>query len=665
MALASVEKVAFLARPQDRERMMDVLQASATVHMASVDAVLGDGEGDFFAAVADADLQQRIAVLEKRLHDIADAIRVLERFEPKKGFVEKLGMEPEVASLESFHRLAGYDEVPVIDALSAIQSDEQARRGEIEELHLQREPLEMLAGVDIPLEHLRGSGSYFMAVLTARPKVWEELEADLKTTLGETSAISLLASTADSIAVLVVGRAGDRSTFYSWVDANAVSTLDLSGLTGTPRENLDRLSRREAELAKKLADANEERVALAANLPALRAAFDYQSTLIDRLKQAEHLRSSRYTALAAGWIRTRDVKKLESRFAAEGLDIHIVTTDAEPGDEPPVAYDNNRLVSPFELISDLYSRPRPGEVDPTPYMAGFFAFYLGICLTDAGYGLILAVAAALMLRFVRTLSGGSRKLIRILLYSGIMTIIVGVLTGGYFGLAPEQLPGPLSALGKLVILAPMEDQMTFLAFTLVLGVVQVAFGFLLKLHLNLRHGHVKDALFDQAPWLAIMLGTIFLVLAGRALPAWFSGLGVGLLIAAAVVILLFAERETRNPFLRLGAGAFALYQVTGLFGDILSYVRLFALGLATGVIAGVVNFIAQLVVGVPYVGVILMVVVLVFGHIINLVINALGGFIHTTRLQFVEFFGKFYEGGGEPFNAFQLNTRYTTVLDPD
>lgn len=121
----------------------------------------------------------------------------------------------------------------------------------------------------------------------------------------------------------------------------------------------------------------------------------------------------------------------------------------------------------------------------------------------------------------------------------------------------------------------------------------------------------------------------------------------------------------QNPILRLGGGAFALYQVTGLFGDILSYVRLFALGLATGVIAGVVNFIAQLVAGVPYVGLILMVVVLILGHALNLVINALGGFIHTTRLQFVEFFGKFYEGGGKPFNAFQLNTRYTTVHDSE
>ena len=143
-----------------------------------------------------------------------------------------------------------------------------------------------------------------------------------------------------------------------------------------------------------------------------------------------------------------------------------------------------------------------------------------------------------------------------------------------------------------------------------------------------------------------------------------SSLGYGVMLLAGVVILLFAGRASKNPAGRLASGLFSLYQVSGMFGDVLSYVRLFALGLATGVIASVVNFMAELTLGIPYVGVVVMVIVLVFGHLLNIAINALGGFIHTTRLQFVEFFGKFHEGGGVSFDAFQLKTKYTKVLNP-
>lgn len=664
MALASVDKAAFLTRPRDRERMMSILQASGAVHMVDADVVLGDGDGEYLTGHP-TDLKSRISPLETRLHDLAEAIRILELHAPKRGFVSQLVQDLPQASLESFHQLAHYDESPIIEALAAIQAGEQARRAEIEELRRYRAPLERLADVDIRLEHLRDGRCYFLSVVTSQSKSWDQLADELTTTLGETSCTAVLSTSANAVTALVAGRIEDRSAFIAWADANAVSTIDLSRWTGTARENLDRLTREEAALTVKLGEANEERVALSANLPDLRAAYDYQSTLLEKLQAAADLRSSRYTAFAAGWIRTADVPRLESRFSAAGLDVHVVTADAGPEDAPPVAYDNPPVIRPFELISDLYSRPRPGEIDPTPYMAGFFALYLGICLTDAGYGLILAVAAFLMLRFGTRLGEGSRKLIRILLYSGIATIVVGMLTGGYFGLAPAELPGPLQALDRIVVLAPMEKQMTFLVFTLALGVLQVGFGFLLKLHWNLRYGSAKDAFFDQVPWLLILIGVVFLVLAGRVAPAWFSDIGIGMLVVAAAVILLFAERTTRNPLKRLGAGIFSLYGVSSLFGDILSYVRLFALGLATGVIAGVVNFIAQLVVGVPYVGIVLMILVLVFGHLINLIINALGGFIHTTRLQFVEFFGKFYEGGGEPFNAFRLNTRYTTVLDAE
>lgn len=665
MSLARIQKVLFFARPQDQQRLINALQVSGVVHMAASEAVLDEEWRDFFGHSVDgSDLQERTALLEKRVQDIEAAIDVLGRYEPKAGFAARLAPERPVRSFASFNALAEYDEMPVTASLRALAAEEQATRSEIVELRQRRGSLELLGDLDIQLERVSDSPRCFVSTFTAAANVWPTLFDQATSELGDTGFVAVLATSRDRIVAAAIGRREQQPAFTTWIDSNPVALLDLSGWAGTARENLERTEKQLAALHRKLNAVQERRVALTRNLPVLREAHDYWTSHLDQFKKAAYLRTSRYTEVAGGWIRTEDVAKLEAHFSAQGLDIHTVAMDPVPGDEPPVEYDNPEFVRPFEFISDLYSRPRAGEMDPTPYLAGFFAFFVGLCLTDAGYGLVLAVVALLLLRHATTLTQGSRKLVRVLLYCGIATVGVGLLTGGFFGVAPSDLPRPFGALRGLVVLNPMENQMAFLVFTLALGVVQVSFGIFLKLQWNLRHGHVAEAWLDQAPWLLILVGVVLLVLSGRVGPEWMSDAGFGALIFAAAIILLFAGRETRNPFKRLGAGLFSLYQVSSLFGDVLSYVRLFALGLATGVIASVVNFIAQLVLGVPYVGIALMLLVLVFGHLVNLVINALGGFIHTTRLQFVEFFGKFYEGGGAPFDAFRLNTRYTAVLDP-
>jgi V/A-type H+/Na+-transporting ATPase subunit I len=665
MSLARIQKVLFFARPQHQQRMMDALQASGTVHMTASEAILDENGRDFFSRSANGtDLQEQMTSLEKRVQRIETAIDVLSRYEPKAGLAARFTHERQVRSLVSFNALAEYDDSPVTASLAACAAEEQEARSKVDELQQTRGPLELLGELDLPLEHLRDTSRCFVFTFTAAANVPPSLFDEASSHLGDTGLVVALASNGDRIAAAAIGRRERQAAFAAWVDSAPISPLDLSGWAGTARENLERMAQELAALQRRIDGVRERRVALTRHLPVLREAHDYWASRLDQCKKAAFLRTSRYTEVAGGWIHSDDVPKLEARFSAQGLDIHTVAIDPAPGDEPPVEYDNAEIVRPFEFISDLYSRPRAGEMDPTPFLAGFFAFFVGLCLTDAGYGLVLAVVAFFILRHATTLTQDSRKLVRVLLYCGMVTVGVGLLTGGFFGVSPSDMPRPFAALEGLVVLNPMENQMAFLVFTLALGVIQVSFGIFLKLQWNLRHGRFAEAWLDQAPWLLILAGAVFLVLAGRVGPEWMSGAGYGALIVAATVILIFAGRETRNPFKRLGAGLFSLYQVSSLFGDVLSYVRLFALGLATGVIASVVNFIALILLDVPYVGFVFMILVLVFGHLVNLLINALGGFIHTTRLQFVEFFGKFYEGGGAPFDAFRLHTRYTTVLDP-
>jgi V/A-type H+-transporting ATPase subunit I len=211
-----------------------------------------------------------------------------------------------------------------------------------------------------------------------------------------------------------------------------------------------------------------------------------------------------------------------------------------------------------------------------------------------------------------------------------------------------------------------EGQMNFLVVIIIIGFIQVWFGFFVKLYIDIKERDWSAAFFDEFPWVLamIMIGVMILLTVFNS-PTSAMYLPLGITVLCCIIIILFAGRESSNPVARIGTGGFELYtKITGTFGDILSYLRLFALGLATGIIASVVNTMGLMLWGSP-IGKVFAIGIFVGGHIFNLVINALGGFIHTARLQFVEFFTKFYEGGGEEFQPFRREHTYITIVDSE
>ena len=341
--------------------------------------------------------------------------------------------------------------------------------------------------------------------------------------------------------------------------------------------------------------------------------------------------------------------------------MEIIASEPSKDDEPPVDLEIKGPADPFQMVTRLYGIPNYREIDPTPLIAPFFAFFFGICITDAGYGFIVALIAILA---VRKVTGGGKNLLRLLVYAGLATMVVGAMTGGWFGISPDRLPGPLL---KLRLLDPQgSGQMDFLKAILVIGFIQVWFGFFVKLYIDIRDRDWAAACFDELPWVLamILIGVAGFLLLSHAPMISVLVVVAGILLCCAVIIL-FAGRESSNPVARIGTGGFELYtKITGTFGDVLSYLRLFALGLATGIIASVINTMGGMMWGSP-IGKVIAIGIFIGGHIFNLVINALGGFIHTARLQFVEFFTKFYEGGGEEFRPFKREHTYVTVVDAE
>jgi len=358
------------------------------------------------------------------------------------------------------------------------------------------------------------------------------------------------------------------------------------------------------------------------------------------------------------WGYEKEVKKLKEQISPSLKEWDLIEVAMEKGEEPRVILENHKLIRPFQYVTEIFGMPKPGEVDPTPYLALFFIIFFGVCLTDAGYGILLIVFTLLPLMFLKNKLGDT-KLMQLLFYGGISTLIMGILFGSYFGSTTQTLQ-KFPFLYKLKMIDPIEDTILFMGLSFGIGYLQVAFAQIIKM-ITGKKGKNREIFVNGLAWLIFYVALVVFALAKIKIPQ-IQTMATGFLILS-VGFLLIGESFGQKIFLKPLVGAIKILQgIIGTMSDVLSYSRLVALGLSTAVIALIVNQIAFLLGGmVPYVGWVLTILVLIGGHIFNLGINALGSFIHSGRLQFVEFFPKFLEGGGRRFNPIKPELKYSRI----
>jgi V/A-type H+-transporting ATPase subunit I len=336
--------------------------------------------------------------------------------------------------------------------------------------------------------------------------------------------------------------------------------------------------------------------------------------------------------------------------------------EPETDEETPVLLNNIGLVQPIEVITELYSLPNNKEIDPTPIYSFFYLMFFGLMFGDVGYGAILTIVCMLMLKKFN-LEGTIYKLVKSFAYAGVATMFWGLMFGSFFGnltsvIGASFFDNPEMGL-KPLWFDTLEDPVKLLIFSCVFGTVHIFIGMGIRAYELIRDGKILEAFNDVFSWYVLLVGLV-LWLVGDSFVAEGTGvIGKWMSIggAACIVVLPFFISKGLGKV----GGLWNLYGITGYMADILSYSRLLALGLATTVISQVVNMLGSFT-GTSFIGVILFIVIVVFGHVFNFAINGLGSYVHSIRLQYVEFFGKFYEGGGMPFEPFNKKTKYIELI---
>ncbi|MCM8756944.1 MAG: hypothetical protein NC823_00495 [Candidatus Omnitrophica bacterium] len=378
---------------------------------------------------------------------------------------------------------------------------------------------------------------------------------------------------------------------------------------------------------------------------------------------------SKFVQGMAGWVpesALKDFERLASKFLPEHC---LVTRLPLPEEKPPVKLANPPLITPFEVVTDLYGRPAYGGIDPTGPLSFFFALCFAYCLTDAAYGLILAALSFFLARRFRY-QPSLRKFFHLFFISGLVTTGLGTVTGGWFGDLLVRLPASSligNFLKKLVLLNPLggsKETFLFLGIALALGYIQIVWGLLINLW---KSHHSLRSLGEASLLLLIQLlvpaaGLALFLFKWGAPVVIFLVVGLGLCFLG---LALLKAAEQKEFMLKLFWAFYAPYNVIAgnLLGDPLSYCRLFGLGLTTGLLALAVNEIVFLARGVPYVGFLLAGVIFLTGHLANLAINLLGSYVHSSRLQYLEFFSKFFEGGGRVFQPFNEGRKHTILKE--
>ncbi len=636
MAVVNMSKLSIVGLAMDKRQILDLLMKRGFVQIDDSSFLMEDEEiGSMLQKDGHEtelmEIEQKIFHISQSLESIKNHVKVKKSFLAPKSEYQFLTVHEADDTFETSLKI------------NVLYKDLEAVKNEKNSLATSRDMLLPWASLDVPLGKMETQ--YSKMILGTFP-VGISVEA-VREKLDEVAPESVLGAVGSDKQLVYVYLIAHKEVYDSVTEVLkdfGFVFINLHGIARTPADQIKEYEKQMAELEKEQGVLIEGIKANADKIPILENLYDFYVIKRDGRKTHEKLVKTKTTFCLTGWLPAKKADELTAELT-EQFDCYVETEEGNKEEGFPVLLENNRIVTPFESITNMYSCPSTKDIDPNAIMAFFYIIFFGMMLSDAGYGIIIACVCGFIVH-KKKLKKGEGNLYKLLGICGISTTVWGLIFGGIFG---DMIP-------IRALISPLDDVMVLMGLSLLFGLLHIYVGLGVKGYKLIRDGKVLDALFDVGLWYIFITGICLLVVPVVAGPIGvYATIGKYLSIIGAVCLILTQGRSQKNIFMKGFKGVSSLYDITGYFADVLSYSRLMALCLSTGVIGQVINLLGSIAGPIPaiFIGII--------GHTANLLINALGAYVHTSRLQYVEFFGKFYDGGGNPFSPFKYRTKYTSI----
>ncbi|MFH5837109.1 V-type ATP synthase subunit I [Proteiniclasticum sp. C24MP] len=647
MAIVKMSSFSLFTFDSDRERLLHELQKFGSVHFTDLKADETLSEEGLETLEVPADL----AVIDEQIQSVKYALDLLKQYDDRESGIKAMIKGKDSFTFQELEdKVADFDYDPIISEFRALTGKIDHLSQEEMKLKALTEELRPWKKLDYEVRSLRDFSFSEVFTGTIPKKLMEKLKNELEH-LKETH-FEVLSEGKDEAYILGITSSTEREEFNEILRNNSYTSLSIPS-EGTPTAEMEKIRADLSRIKTERAEVKAEIKSMANYMPQFEEVYEYLLNKKLRFAAESNFLKTENVNVISGYVPTE--KAAQFRKAVEGTQdnaFYLEIEDAvDTGKEVPIMLKNGSFSETFESLTTMYALPTYNSVDPTPYLAPFYFAFFGMMVADLAYGIILLAITGVALKFFN-LDKGTKLFVKFLFYLSFSVIAWGLIYGSFFG--------DLIKLPSLI--APMEQYTELLVISIIFGGIHLFYALAIKAYLSFREGKPLDALFDVGFWYMALMGAIGFLASGFVpVPEIVKPISMWVMIIGMVGIVLTGGRENKSVGGKLAGGFYSLYGISGYIGDFVSYSRLMALGLSGGFIAVAMNMIMNMLFDMGPIGILPGIIIFVFGQLFNLFLSALSAYVHTSRLTYVEFFGKFYEGGGKAFKLFRNKSKYINV----